>query len=536
MPPLTTSSDKRALELGCYYDQAKVEKVIKFAHNWFRPQFITGEWQLLEWQTKVLQDLYGWRKADGTRRFSKYLFTCAKKNGKSLLGSIIAGFEFLFPEVPSPRVATFSTTQFSAAQVYDELFFSITRNPQLQKNGKSLITSNKNLKTLEYKPTNAKFKSCSNTAGSITGFNLSFALIDEMSFWREIDTKLWQEIEYSQIARGGNAQIVIMTTASNNQTNVYYDLYLKAKRIISGEEIDAYFGATIYEADKNSDYENDPEQWRKANPSMDISFTKEQFAIELKQAKSNSADWLNFKRRRLNLFCIGSDNTWLDLAEWDACKKIIPETELKAAPLYLGVDLAMSGISAITGIWTLENKSYFAKTWAWTPKKSVEDRRKMAKTTWESFGSDITYTDGDMIDTDLLLAHIVSLNKQYNLQKVNFDGWSAYVIAEKLGQQRINCVRTPPYARYLSEPMKELEKAIKQKQLFHDGGKYLRFNLSCMRTETDKNGQISPDRAKSMEALDSAYALILAFQIALQETTSPTRKPSIYNTREVSYI
>ena len=133
---IKTKADELSLRQGCYFDQQAADRVIAFAEKYFNPQFIQGDFKLLEWQKDWLANLYGWKLPDGRRRYRKALLTVAKKNGKSLLCAIVALYESLASGNKSPLVVSCSTTRSNASQIFDEVKSSVKA---IEKNKKKPI-------------------------------------------------------------------------------------------------------------------------------------------------------------------------------------------------------------------------------------------------------------------------------------------------------------------------------------------------------------------------------------------------------------
>lgn len=78
---IRSKADRLALERKCYWDDEAGLRVVKFAHAFYRPQYIKGKFRLLEWQQRFLRSLYSWRNANGSRRFQTANLHIGKKNG-----------------------------------------------------------------------------------------------------------------------------------------------------------------------------------------------------------------------------------------------------------------------------------------------------------------------------------------------------------------------------------------------------------------------------------------------------------------------
>src|SRR6516164_249772 len=88
---LRTAADEAAVAAGCYFDQAAADRVRFFFEKFLRHSkgtFAGKPFELLSWQwQEVVGPLFGWRRADGTRRYRRFELWVPKKNGKSTLGA-----------------------------------------------------------------------------------------------------------------------------------------------------------------------------------------------------------------------------------------------------------------------------------------------------------------------------------------------------------------------------------------------------------------------------------------------------------------
>ena len=69
---IRSEADEHAVAEGCYFDLPAAERVREFFRKFLRHS--KGEWagkpfELLEWQWReIVAPLFGWKRADGTRR------------------------------------------------------------------------------------------------------------------------------------------------------------------------------------------------------------------------------------------------------------------------------------------------------------------------------------------------------------------------------------------------------------------------------------------------------------------------------------
>ena len=97
---IRSAADDRAVSEGCYFDLAAAERVRTFFARFLRHS--KGEWagkpfELMPWQwNDVVAQLFGWKRADGSRRYRRGYIEVPKKNGKSALFSGIKSITFAF--------------------------------------------------------------------------------------------------------------------------------------------------------------------------------------------------------------------------------------------------------------------------------------------------------------------------------------------------------------------------------------------------------------------------------------------------------
>ena len=83
-----------ALDKGWYFDKKAAMRAISFIE---KLKHTKGEWagqrfRLEPWQQFVLWNIFGWKNADGTRRFRYAYIEIARKNGKTALSAVSTCF------------------------------------------------------------------------------------------------------------------------------------------------------------------------------------------------------------------------------------------------------------------------------------------------------------------------------------------------------------------------------------------------------------------------------------------------------------
>jgi len=505
-----TKADELAIANGAYFDEAIADRVIRFANTYVTPQFIKGRFKLLQWQEDFLRQLYGWRQPGGQRRWRRAFLTIGKKNGKSLIASIIACYELFAGETASPLVVSASTSKENAKQIFDQIKHTVTHSPKLA----AITQLTPSLKKLYSPKRDAEFRSISTDSGNAEGLNLSLCLCDEVHAW--VNDSLWRSLEYSTIARPDGLLIVI-STAGRNKNHFYYDLYCKAKRVLSGEDLDTTFYAKVYETPDTDDCLTNPDLWKLSNPSLGTSFKEDDLRRDLEAASKSTSDLLSARRYRLNQW-VQSDESWIDLAKWDLCRTTLPDTNLY--PAYVGVDLSQTtDPSSVSIVWCLPDRRFAVKSWAWVAQKGVELRERGNLPLFQQFRHEghMTITSGETIDERKVKQHIKDLCRDYKVRSCVFDPNSAYVMAKDLEDSGIECLRQPQTHKYFSPSIKAFEQAILEKRIVHDGNSWLRYCVNNVRLDENTICEVRPSKRKSADHIDGAVSTLLAFGLAYQQ-------------------
>ena len=113
---------KEALDKGFYLDIKAGERPVNFIQSL---KHTKGKWAgrplLLEnWQIFLLFNLYGWKRADGKRRFRTAYIEVARKNGKTALAAGIALYGLFAEQLARAEVYSVATTRDQAKLCFND--------------------------------------------------------------------------------------------------------------------------------------------------------------------------------------------------------------------------------------------------------------------------------------------------------------------------------------------------------------------------------------------------------------------------------
>ena len=164
----------RAFDKGRYFDKKATMRAIRFIEKF---EHTKGEWagqrfRLEPWQQFVLWNIFGWKNADGTRRFRYAYIEIARKNGKTALSAGI-GLYMLFADGESrPEV-------YSAATVKDQAKICFSDAVEIVKatDLNNYLAPYRN--SIVYELKGGTMKPLSSDYGTHDGLNPSCGIIDE---------------------------------------------------------------------------------------------------------------------------------------------------------------------------------------------------------------------------------------------------------------------------------------------------------------------------------------------------------------------
>lgn len=153
------------------------------------------------WQCWMFTTLFGWVHVDtGLRRFRVGLVLVPRKNGKSVLGAIIALFLFAVEGGSGAEVYSAATTREQATIVAEIAWEMASRSPQFREHF-GIRLGSRTTRSLSIPTTAAKFAPLSADAQSLDGLNVLCAIVDELhahktrAVWDVIDTATGAQLE-----------------------------------------------------------------------------------------------------------------------------------------------------------------------------------------------------------------------------------------------------------------------------------------------------------------------------------------------------
>lgn len=516
-----------------HYDKSKADFAVNFIQclSHTKGTWAGKRFELIDWQERIIRDLFGVIKPNGYRQFNTAYVEIPKKMGKSELAAAVALLLCCGDGEQRAEVYGAASDRQQASIVFDVAADMVRMCPALNKRVKILGAT----KRIVYEPTNSFYQVLSAEAYSKHGFNIHGVVFDELH--TQPNRKL-----YDVMTKGsGDARMqplyFLITTAGTDTNSICYEQHQKAKDILEGRKIDHTFYPVIYGAEQDEDWTNE-EVWKKANPSLGITVDIEKVRDACESAKQNPAEENTFRQLRLNQW-VKQAVRWMPMQKWDECSFEVDPAELEGRVCYGGLDLSSTtDISAFVLVFPPrdDTEKYIVLPYFWIPEENMQQRvlkDHVPYDVWERQGV-LQATEGNVIHYGFIEKFIDDLGKKYNIKGICFDRWGAVQMSQNLEALGFEVVAFGQGFKDMSPPTKELMKLVLEKRIAHGGHPVLRWMMDNIFIRTDPAGNIKPDKEKSTEKIDGAVALIMALDRAIRMGNDEGK--SVYDERGLLFF
>jgi len=500
---------EQAEERGLWFDRQAAVRVIQFFNflkhskgEWARQPFILEPWeQFIIWST------FGWRRADGMRRYRTAYIEIPRKNGKTTLLAGIGLYLLTADGEPGADVFSAATKRDQAKLSWSEAVRMRAASPALTQ----MIQYWKSSDNLSIEATASRFMPLGADADTMDGLNIHGALIDELHAH-----KTRAVVDVLDTATGARRQPIIIeiTTAGSDQASVCYEHHDYSRRILEGTIEDDTWFAYIACLDEGDEW-TDETTWAKANPNLGVSVKLDDLRRKCERAKRLPAAQNAFRRLHLNQWTQQSDR-WIDLTLWDENAGQVIEELLAGRECYGGLDLsAVSDLTAWVMVFPDQGDPDSVQIVArfWCPETKVRDETNRYADQYRAWveGGYLTATEGDAVDYGVVRQAILEDARRYRLVSLNVDRlFQGYQLSQELADEGLEVFGMGQGFLSMAAPMKEFERRLLEKKLHHGGNPVLRFMADSVVVQMDAAGNLKPDKAKSQARIDGIVALVMA--------------------------
>lgn len=397
-------------------------------------------------QQFIIGSLFGWKRADGSRRFRRAYIEQAKGSGKSPLAAGIGHYCLLADQEPRAEVYAAAANTVQAMVLFRDAVAMREQSPPLSNrltpSGSNPVWNLADLATGSfYRPISSEVR----RSGS--GPRPHCALCDEV---HEHPDGLTIEM----LERGFKSRrqpLLVMTTNSGSDRNsACWREHQHAVRVAAGtmspdeaatfvgEVVDDETFSFVCSLDPDDDPLEDPDCWEKANPLLGVTVTADYLASVVRQAKAIPGKLNGILRLH---FCHWTDaeSSWMSrpaleqvLADFDPAEHF-GETVYIGADLSATRDLTALAFAVPTGMVEVEREDGVSlqptfDCWveSWTPQATIAARALQDEAPYEVWVQQghLTATPGQLVRMDFVAARVAEAQNDYRVDTLAYDAYA----------------------------------------------------------------------------------------------------------------
>jgi phage terminase large subunit-like protein len=555
-------------ERGLKYDPEAAAYAFRFFEGMLmlsEGQFEGTPFRLHASQAFIIGSLFGWKRADGTRRFRRAFIEQGKGNGKSPMAGGIGLYGLTADHEAGAQIYAAAAKKEQAGILFADAVKMVKASKKLKQRLEFSGGEGREY-NIAFHPNGSFFRPVSRDTGKTgSGPRPHFVLADEV---HELPDRKSIEMLERGFKFRRQPLLFMITNSGSDRNTVCWEEHEHAVKVAAGhtEAVNdpSYVGDVIDDTtfsfvcslDQGDDPLRDPSCWPKANPLLGVTITESYLRDVVAQAKAIPGQLNGILRLH---FCVWTDaeTAWMTRATLEPALADFDEKELHAgAKVFTGLDLSQNrDITAKASVvqtgFTADKKPTF-DAWieAWTPGDTInarELRDKIPYTVWKAQGH-IHAPQGENINYRHVAQGLAEDAAQYSVQLVAYDRFAFKrfeddvreigLVLEFLEHPQGGTKKGQP-----SEAMKRAAEAKKEKaeglwmpgslRLLEDalleGRIRLKKNpvlISAMMSaviEEDKWGNHWLSKTRSINKIDAAVALAMAFGAANAVPTSPRK-------------
>lgn len=505
-----------------------IEKLPHSKGKWAR----TKERLVLQpWQVWIICTTFGWlHKAGpqkGLRRFRRLFLVVPRKNGKSAIAAGIGLYMLCADNEFGAEVYSGATNEKQAWEVFKPARLMVDRTPALKRRFGIELTA----KSISRIQDGSKFETIIGDPGD--GQSPSCSIHDE--YHEHADDGQVDTMVTGMGARDQPLQLLI-TTAGDNLAGPCYALIQEERKKLAGighnggPPLDDETLFVEYSIDEADDWKSET-ALRKANPNADVSVSMDFLRARQRDAVATPRKAGVFKTKHLNLW-VSAKAAYFDIEAWRKCRDPeIPSNPREALALewlqgrrvILGLDLASKvDIAALEYLFlphgdvATKDDPYIRIGRYFLPSDTVAD--VPAYQGWDAQDL-LDVTTGNIVDYDEIEAAIEEAVERFQVEFVPYDPFQATQLSTRLSKKGVPVIEYRPTVLNFSEPMKQLDAAMRARLIIHGGDPVMEWEISNVVGTPDKKDNVYPNKPEGQAHLkiDNPVALMSALGVHMGE-------------------
>lgn len=475
-------------------------------------------------QKKILRTLFATDRK-GNRRVNRCLLFLPRKQAKTYLAACVVVIWLFGLKKTGQQILSVANDRQQAGLLFEMVKQIIESNPALLKR----CDIRKSQKRIIVEETYSYYQALSSESTNKTGYSPSLVIIDEAQDITDAD--LIKNVTTGFGARTDYLTLMIGTAGTRKDTPFYAE-YEYAKRFLSREIVNPNYAAFIYEAPENADW-TDRKVWKRAMPALGTFCSRKVIEDDFALAQEMPHKESEFRQYYLNQWQTNEGTQWIRHEDWarNNTRPLGDSTEYTA-----GLDIAsVVDTSSLVLFGKNSAGSYDVIPFIWVCQEQVA-KRKSAEfdyKRWQEQGF-LRVTKGNAQDQEQILADLLDVFRTYKVSKLAIDRYGTQWFGPKLLEHGIPAFEMGQGTVSMSEPLKQLQRLVLNRQLAHGGHPVMAWMASNCRVVCDASENYRITKADRERKVDGIQALAMAIG-AYVFAPEPTIDLSIYQDREALF-
>lgn len=507
-----------------YFDNERANKVIGFMEILPDPKTMQA-YPLADFQRFIIGNMYGWwRKDDNSkRRFRKGMLSMARKNGKSILISGVALYEFLLGNSPAFSRQIFCTANDKKqanivfTMIKKRLNSLRSRDGDTKRGTKVVRDEIRNLDDYSY------VRALSKDTGTVDGFEPHIGILDEYAASKT--TEMMELLESGQALLDNSLIMIISTAGFDLNAPMHTVEYPYATKVLKGDIVDDTYFAYIAEQDSVDEVE-DPKNWIKSNPILAVDALNDQVNgylqkrwTEAKEKGTKNAVLV----KNFNMWRQAEEDSYMDAETWEEAE--IEPIDITGQRVWFGIDVGKSSdLYAIS--WLIPQEGYwYANSYAFVATKYGLDAKikadRLDYRRLQDLGQcEITELESGIIDVERVYQWLDDFVTQNDLdvQGICFDPaqYGSLLTQIEKNHPEWEQISIRQGTLTLSMPTKQFRDDVLDHRIKHPNNEILSGAIANAVLKSDNNG-VRIDKNKYANKIDALDALLDAYAVCFRE-------------------
>ena len=471
------------------------------------------------WQERLTRLLFGHTDQQGRRLLREAFINIAKENGKTAYAAALALTWLLLDGGQREHVVCLAATQKQARIAFDSMCAMIRADPGLSERFEIINSRN----VIKYAKTNSHITVVAAELASLVGFNPSLIIVDELHLLGATPKggKLVNQGRTAAIGRLEPLIVSISTAPLERSEGIFEGTLQKARRVISGEEIDPAFFAWLCETPKGLN-PLDSANWFWTNPSLGYTIDLGRLQAAYAAAQSDPATLRDFRSQNLNIApeTSSGEGKWMAPEKWDAAadRTIALDVVIsEAISIKVGIDKGgQDDLSAIVVLGRCnrgEGDHFLLWVHQWISRDGYEKRKSVIGYDGFVAAGDLTVVDRVTDDVPEMADVAAVAYASGKLSLIGIDSYCSPSLVKGLYDAGIpeDLVQSVKQGGHLQPAIFFVEEELAKGTLKHNGSALMRLNIfNAVLTKRVNSVSISKSSAVGSDKIDGVAALLNA--------------------------